>query len=174
MALKDRGILKFPSRVLGSAGLLVEKLAGVYTFAFNFLAFAQVTTVADLTLAQVLVFTDNGDDTAAYSRMALSDLIAASAGNVQVITAAGPATINDNASLVIVNQTVGAAITLNLPLSDDKIGSVKIVDWKGDSDANPITVESTELFNGAATSWTISGAGASSVFHPYPGAGYAV
>lgn len=176
MALKDRGLLKFPSRVLAATGLAVEKLAGVYTFALDFLSFDTATAIADLDLAQVLIFTDNGDDTANYTRMALSDFLVAVgvSGPPQIITAAGPATVDVNASLVIVNQTVGAAITLNMPLSSAKVGKVKIVDWKGDSDVNPITVESTELFNGAATSWTISGAGASAVFDPYPGVGYAV
>lgn len=176
MALKDRGILKFPARVLATTGLAVEKLAGVYTFTLDFLGLDTTAIVADPTLTGILVFTDNGDGTATYNRITLSDLIAATAGAVQVITAAGPANINANANIVIVNQTVGAAITLNMPAASSKIGKVKIVDWKGDSGTNPITVAryGTETFNGAATSWTISGAGASAVFDPYPGAGYAV
>lgn len=176
MALKDRGILKFPSLVLATTGLVVGKLAGVYTFTINLLAFTLTGAVADLTAAQILIFTDNGDGTANYSRISLSDFLATSGNNVQVITAAGPANINANANTVIVNQTVGAAITLNLPVASSKIGKVKIVDWKGDSDANPITVapNGSETFNGAAATWTISGQGASAIFDPYPGHGYAV
>jgi hypothetical protein len=174
--LKDRGILKFPARVLAATGIGVKKLAGVYTFALDLISFTLATAVSDLTATQVLIFTDNGDGTGAYSRLSLSSLVAASQGAVQVITAAGPANINANANLVIVNQTVGAAITLNLPASASKIGKVKIVDWKGDAGTNTITVvpNGSETFNGALTSFPINGNGASAVFDPYPGAGYAI
>lgn len=174
--LKDRGILKFPARVLAATGIACKKLAGVYTFTLDFIGFTIATAISDLTLAQILVFTDNGDGTANYARIAVSDFIAGSAGVVQVITAAGPVNVNPSANLVIVNQTIGAPITLNLPASASKIGKVKIVDWKGDAGTNTITVvpNGAETFNGALTSFPINGNGASAVFDPYSGAGYAI
>lgn len=89
-------------------------------------------------------------------------------GNVNVATTDG---------LIIINKTVGAATTVTLPLSSSKVGPVKIVDWKGDSATNNITValSGSDKLNGGLTTWIIAANGASAVFHPISdGSGYAV
>lgn len=97
-------------------------------------------------------------------------------GNVRVITAAGNVVVADGDGLIIMNKTVSQITSISLPLSTTKIGGVKIVDWKNDSDAFPITVtrSGADTFNGSQTTWTISAQGASAVFDPVSGLGYAV
>lgn len=97
-------------------------------------------------------------------------------GTIQIVTAAGDVTVAVTDSLVVLNKTVSQATNVNLPPSATKIGSVKIVDYKGDSGSFPITVvpNGSEKFNAAQTSWPIAGAGASNTFNPIPSGGYAV
>ena len=99
------------------------------------------------------------------------------AANVQEITNPGPANINGTADVVLVNQTVSAPITLVLPLASAKIGDVLVSDWKGDSGAgNTITINTTapDVFPGGGVSWQIAGNGASVLFKPIAGRGYAL
>lgn len=100
-------------------------------------------------------------------------------GTVQIITAPGDVNVAITDGLIILNKTVSQATNINLPPSLTKIGKVKVVDWKGDSDnpLYPIDVHNNgaEKFNGNQTTWRIAGAGASAVFDPIPtGLGYAV
>lgn len=103
-----------------------------------------------------------------------------SAGSVatvdQNITAAGPATVANNSSVVRVNQTVGAPMTLNMPLSSAKSCPVLISDWKMDAGTNNITINLTgsDKFPGNLTSWTIAADGGSVFLRPIPGVGYAL
>lgn len=101
---------------------------------------------------------------------------AGSSGTTQYITAGATVTVAAADGLIIINKTVGSATTVNLPAALAKLGKVKIVDFKGDSDVNPITVNRTgsDTFNGGLTSWTISGPGASDVFDPVVNGGISV
>jgi hypothetical protein len=94
---------------------------------------------------------------------------------VQEITVAGPVNIAFNASVVKVNQAVSAPITLVMPLALVKSGGVLVSDWKGDSGANPITVQMSgaDKLPSNRTDWTIQGDGGSLYFRPIPG-GYAI
>lgn len=57
------------------------------------------------------------------------------------VTAAGAVTVDaDDADDVLINKTVGAATTVNLPLSASRRKPVKIVDAKGDAKTNNITI----------------------------------
>lgn len=176
MALKLRLLTKFPALVQVATGLAVERVGRVYTFMLDLLAIASVDSVADLTTRYLVMVSDNGDGTALYERVSIQDYLDITQGFVQTITDPGPADISPTATTVVVNQTAGAAITLNLPASTDKIGAVKIVDMKGDAATNNITVmpNGSETFNGGATSWVIGGDSASLVFTPIPGIGYGV
>lgn len=102
-------------------------------------------------------------------------LTAASVQITQDVTSPGPANVLTNAGVVRVNQLVSAPITLVMPLSSTKIGSVLITDWKGDAGANNITIQRTapDVFPGALTSWTI-GADTGSVFLRPVAGGYAL
>lgn len=99
---------------------------------------------------------------------------------VQYITSGSTVTVGTTDNLIVINKSVGSATTINLPLAQSKVGSVKIVDYKGDASTNNITVNciGTDTFNGGNTSWVIAADGASLVFNPIIsnglGIGYAV
>ncbi len=60
-----------------------------------------------------------------------------------VITAAGTVTIDStyaDIDIVVINKTVGAATTVNLPLSASRTRPIRIVDGKGDANTNNITI----------------------------------
>jgi hypothetical protein len=94
----------------------------------------------------------------------------------QHITSSGPATVNNNAGIVRVDQTAGAPITLTLPLAANKTCDVQISDWKGDAGTNNITINTTspDVFPGGLTSWKIAGNGGSVFLRRVPGVGYAI
>jgi hypothetical protein len=57
------------------------------------------------------------------------------------VTAAGAVTVSaDDADIIVINKTVGAATTVNLPSAASRTKPVKIVDGKGDAGANNITI----------------------------------
>lgn len=59
----------------------------------------------------------------------------------RVVTAAGAVTIDaDDADIIIINKTVGAATAVTLPLSASRTRPVMIVDGKGDAYTNNITI----------------------------------
>lgn len=59
----------------------------------------------------------------------------------RVVTASGAVTIiADDADIVIINKTVGAATAVTLPLSASRTKPIVIVDGKGDANTNPITI----------------------------------
>lgn len=172
-----RFLTKFPALVQAAVGLAVTRVGRVYTFMLDWMSIDTVTSVADLTNRfLILVSDDDADGTALYERMSLQDFRSVTQGYVQEITAGGTQAILTTTRLVIVNQTVGAAIQLNLPSAATKIGPVKVVDWKGDAATNNITIapNGAEILNGAAATWVIGTNNASAVFDPYSGHGYAV
>lgn len=57
------------------------------------------------------------------------------------VIAAGVVTIDaEDADDILINKTVGAATTVNLPLSASRTKPVKIIDGKGDASTNNITI----------------------------------
>lgn len=100
----------------------------------------------------------------------------ATAAVVQHVTASGPASINNNAAIVQVDQTSGAPITLTLPLASNKTCDVLISDWKADAGTNNITINATspDKFPGGLSSWKIVADGGSVFLRRIPGAGYTV
>lgn len=57
-----------------------------------------------------------------------------------IVTAAGPYTITNGTEYIIVRQTVGAAITVNLPPSPSQWERHTVKDGNGDADTNNITI----------------------------------
>ena len=90
----------------------------------------------------------------------------------QHITSAGPVAINNDTSIVRVDQTVGAAMALTLPLAASKTCPVLIADWKGDAGTNNITItpNGSEKIQGQS-SWTIAGDTGSIFLRPISGVG---
>ena len=59
----------------------------------------------------------------------------------RLVTAAGTVTVAaDDADIILINKTVGAATAVTLPLSASRHKPVKIVDDKGDANTNNITI----------------------------------
>jgi hypothetical protein len=59
----------------------------------------------------------------------------------RVVTAAGAVTVSaDDADIIYINKTVGAATAVTLPLSASRTKPVMIVDGKGDAKTNNITI----------------------------------
>lgn len=86
----------------------------------------------------------------------------------RLVTAAGTVTVAaDDADIIVIKKTVGAATTVNLPKAADAIRPVRIVDGKYDAATNNITImpDGTETIFGAA-SWIIDGNGGSMKLTP--------
>lgn len=97
------------------------------------------------------------------------------APKVQDVVLPGPANILTNVDVVRVNQSVGAPITLVLPLAAAKLNPVLISDWRGDAGTNPITISTQggDIFPGGRTSWFIAADTGSVFLRPVLG-GYAL
>lgn len=175
--IKMRFLTKFPALVTAATGLLVQRTGRVYNFIFDWLSVVAVDSVADPTTRFVLMVSGTGSSDQLYERIPLDKFSAALTAQVQEITTAGSYNVNANAAVVKVNLSVAGIVNLAMPAANAKIGRVKVVDFGGTaSPTNPINVNAngSEKFNGAVASWVIGAAGASNVFDPLPGAGYAV
>lgn len=145
--VKGKMDVRFPATVQATSPVLLDKTGGVFTFSMDINALAAMMAA---------IFQPNE----------LLD---------QHITAAGPIAVLTNAGIVRVDQTVGAAMTLNLPPAASKTCSVLISDWKGDAGTNNITINpsGTEKIQGRS-SWVIAGDTGSIFLRPIPGVGYAI
>lgn len=155
----------FPALVAGAAGIKVTKQNGIWTISPDYTAFVQVTTIADPANTYVLVWN---------AISGLFTLVPASAVGsskvVKTLTAAGPYTALPTDEVLIVNQTVGAAFTINVDWST-RTKPLRVVDGKGDAATNNITITpaagQTQL---ASTnySYVIDGNGGSITLTPLP------
>lgn len=170
--IKGKMDVRFPANVETDAFLTVTRANGTYTFGADY-ELLDPTPFSDPAETLVAVY-DTG--TSSWKVTTLSALVAGTTGIVQEVTSAGPVSVLPNAGIVQVNQTVGAAITLNMPLASLKTCPVKIVDWKGDAGTNNITIalSGSEKFQGNLTSLVLGADGASVVLDPIPGAGYTI
>lgn len=169
-SLRLRGSSRIPADLIGGTGIDVTRDAAEYTIDLDFSELGQLTSFDDLT--QVYLAVQNATS-GAFGRVLLSTFIN-NAQTTQTITT-GDVTVANADGLIIVNKTVGAATTVTLGAAASKIGPVKIVDFKGDAGTNNITINAagSDKFNGALSSWVISGDGGSVVLHPHSG-GWAV
>lgn len=93
---------------------------------------------------------------------------------VQDVAVAGPVNVLANAAIVRV-LNVGAPVTLIMPLSANKIGSVLVSDWANLAGTNNIAIQRTggDVFPNGLTALTIAGDGGSFFLRPVTG-GYAL
>jgi hypothetical protein len=170
--LKLKTNVVLPAKIVADSIITVVKESGTYTFGIDY---EQITEAAitDPATAMILIL---DRDTSSYVLQSLSDLIAGALQVGQHITAAGPVSIDENAGVVRVDQTVGAAITLNMPEASAKTCPVLISDWKGDAGTHNITVTLTgsDTFPGGFTTWTIAADTGSIFLRPISGVGYAI
>lgn len=82
-----------------------------------------------------------------------AEIAALGAPIATVITAPGPITLTSADRLVLVNQTIAAAITIHLLPSPATDLEVQIKDYKGDAGINNITINTTDssTIDGAAS-----------------------
>jgi len=169
--LKGKMDIRFPAAVSVNEFLTLVKANGNYTFGVDYTLIG-IAPVSDPTTAMIVVL----DETAGlYKLQSFSSLLASAAEIEQHITAAGPVSINNNTGIVRVDQTVGAAITLNLPAAISKTCPVLIADWKGDAGTNNITISpnGSEKIQGQS-SWTIAADTGSVFLRPLAGVGYVI
>lgn len=168
--IKGKMNVRFPANVDGDAFITVEKANGTYTFIPDY-TILDPTPFLDPAATYVAVW-DAGSQS--WKVTTLSVLISGTTGIVQHITDPGPADILPNAGIVLVDQTVGAAITLNMPLASVKTCPVLISDWKGDAGTNNITIAmaGSDELPGGLTSWVIGGDTGSIFLRPASGFGY--
>jgi hypothetical protein len=169
--VKGKMDVRFPANVGVSSFLTAAKANGTYTFGVDYTLIGTVP-INDPTTAMVVVLDETSST---YKLQSLSNLLASTAQIEQHITAAGPVTINNNTGIVRVDQTVGAAITINLPAASNKTCPVLIADWKGDGGTNNITItpNGSEKIQGQST-WTIAADTGSVFLRPISGVGYVI
>jgi hypothetical protein len=167
--IKGKMDVRFPANVQTKNFLTVDRANGIYTFDVDYSVLQEITSFDP---TQKLIAIEGRDGL--WNLISLATLVASTTQIEQHITDAGPVTIENNAGIVRVDQTVGAEITLTLPLASDKTCPVLISDWKGDAGTNNITIETSgsETFPGGLTSWTISNDTGSIFLRPIAGAGY--
>jgi hypothetical protein len=170
VTIKGKMDVRFPANVVGQNFLTVSRANGTYTFDVDYTVLTSAP-ISDPNTAMVVVL----DETAGiYKIVNLSSVIGGATQIEQHITAAGPTGILNNSGIVRVDQTVGAAITLTLPLASAKTCPVLISDWKGDAGTNNITINTTspDTFSSGLTTWTIAGNNGSVFLRPISGTGY--
>lgn len=169
--VKGRMDVRFPANVVADDFITVGRANGKYTFGADY-TILDPTPFSDPANTIIAVW-DEGSHS--WKQTTLSALISGSTGIVQTFTAAGTEAINANTGVALVNQTVGAAKTLTMPLSTVKTCPVLIADWKGDAGTNNITVNASgsDVFPGGITSFKIDGDTASRFLRPISGVGYA-
>src|SRR5262245_18520623 len=120
--VKGKALVRFPATVEGSSSVTVAKPNGIYTFGADY-TLLDASPVSDPANTIVAAYDEVSQS---WRQTTLSALISGSAKIVQEITAAAPVSVLANVGIVKVNQSVGAAITLNMPLAAAKTCPVKI------------------------------------------------
>lgn len=170
--LKLRTLPRFLASIFAGIGTSVRK-DGLATYVdLDWSLFEQITSYDPASKQVLLQDTTDGS----FYLATIAQIVSASQTQ-QIKTSAGDVNVAHDDGLIIVNKTVGQATTVNLPSSADKVGPVKVVDWKGDAGTNNITIALTgsDKLNGNLTTWTIAADGGSVVCTPLEnGSGYAI
>jgi hypothetical protein len=168
--IKGKMDVRFPANVLTQAFLIVSRTNASYTFGVNY----SILDTAPLTDAATSYLAIFDKATNSYKMNSVALLLQQAPLVEQHITLAGPVAVNNNTGIVRVDQSVGAPITLNMPLASAKSCPVLISDWKGDAGTNNITINLTggDKFPGNLTSWKIAADTGSIFLRPIGGVGY--
>jgi hypothetical protein len=169
--LKVKVLPHIPSALVGGTAIGIVKDGTVYTISPDYTSVGELQFF-DPTREQVLVYNPIAGS---FNVISLATLTNNATTTVKVITSGATYAADPNDRLIAVNKTVGGAITITLPLALAKVGPVRVSDFKGDANTNNITVNlsGSDTFPGGLTSWKITGRGASVLFTPIPGIGYA-
>jgi hypothetical protein len=155
----------FPSLVSGSAGVKLTKLNGIWTVKLDYSAFQQSGSVADPANSYVAIW---NAITGVFTAVPISAIIGIRA--VKILTAAGPYTALPSDEVLIVKQTAGAPMTVNVDWSA-RSKPLRIVDGKCDAFTNNITITPAAGQTQLALvnfSYVIDGNGGSITLTPLP------
>jgi hypothetical protein len=162
----------YPLKYIAGTGLSFSSANGISTVGLDYSSLVELSSY-DPT-QKLLAVVDRV--TGVWNKVSLASILAGSQ-TVQIVNAAGDVTVQPNDGLIILNKAVGAATNVILPAASTKVGRVKIVDWKGDADANNITVvpNGAETIQGRAN-WMLDSQNASIDLTPVVGTvnGYAI
>lgn len=160
----------YPLKLVAGTGIGISSAAGISTLGLDY---SNLVELAAYDPTQKL-FAVIDRATGLWNKVSLASILSGSQ-TVQIVTAAGDVTVQPNDGLIILNKTVGAATNVILPAAASKVGRVKVVDWKGDSDVNNVTfvLNGAELIQGLA-SWKLAAPNTSIDLTPIPGLGYAI
>lgn len=170
-ALKLKTSLRLPAAIVGKTFITESQANGVYSIGADYTAL-DPTAIIDPSATLMAIYDANSKS---FKAASLSTLLAEAGQIVQDITAAGAVAISNNAGIALVEQAVGAPITLNLPAAASKTCPVLIADWKGDAGTNNITIvpNGAEKIQGKAQ-WTIAADTGSIFLRPVAGRGYVI
>lgn len=110
--------------------------------------------MSDVKLSQIASGgnTNPATDQIVVVRNGTTDVLVSVRISPRVVTAAGAVTIVASDDLVVINKTVGAATTVNLPSSPTAGDKYTIKDGKGDAATNNITIfPASGTIDGAST-----------------------
>jgi hypothetical protein len=160
----------YPLKFLAGTGIVLSSSNGTSTTSLDYSLLAELPTYDPTQKLFAIVDRVTG----VWNQVSLASILTGSQ-TVQIVTAAGDVTVQPNDGLIILNKTVGAATNVILPAAANKVGRVKVVDWKNDSDVNNVTFvpNGSEKIQGLS-GWKLNGQGASIALDPIPGLGYAI
>jgi hypothetical protein len=160
----------YPLKYIAGTGLSFSSANGISTAGLDYSSLVELSAY-DPT-QKLLAVVDRV--TGVWNQVSLASILTGSQ-TVQIVTAAGDVTVQPNDGLIILNKTVGAATNVILPAAANKVGRVKVVDWKNDSDVNNVTFvpNGSEKIQGLS-GWKLAGQGASVILDPISGLGYAI
>lgn len=142
----------FPARVQGASYFVVSKANGIWTIAPNYTLLAQLFSVPDPTIKQVVIY-----DTVSgvFSTISIAAFVAAALGsNYRIITAAGNVNVLASDTTLLINN--GVATSIILPLSSTRNGlALTVKDYAGIANTDNITFvpagsETIDGFSGSA------------------------
>ena len=143
----------FPALVAGAAGLKVTKTNGIWTIQPDFSTLTQqIPTTSQYANTFVEIW---NSQTGVYSIVSFTTLMGVAAAQAYtIVTAAGTYNVLPADTVVLINKTVSAPNTVQLPASATRSGApVFVKDLKGDASGNIITVAAfgAELIDGLAS-----------------------
>lgn len=172
-AIRTKINAPFPARVLGDVFITITKANGTYTISPDYSPLFEPPSF-DPSAEYVAV---QNIATGEWNRLSIATLVNNTQATVRVVTEAGDIVVGAATQLLIMNRTVNQSPSnIILPASAQKVGKVKIVDFKGNAGTYPhtITAQGSDTFQGGLTTWTLGGDGSSVALDPIPGIGYAV
>lgn len=171
-SLKLKSALVLPASLDGDNFIDVSQVGGNYTVKADY-ALLDQGVISDTTQTIIAVYDEVSQS---YKGVSIASIYIGPSLVDQHVTEAGPVTVLTNASTVRIDQTVGAAVTLNLPAAASMVApDFTIADWKGDAGTNNITIvpNGTEKIQGRS-SWTLAADNASIQLRPVGGVGFVI